>query len=119
MKQNIRTYQDLIQAKKELKIEISIAEDELKDNNIFKVSSAIFDGKSLKGPLINSISSIDLKSILTSPLGNLLNTFLLTNKYIRKYFVAFTIIKETVPYAFNKLKEIIETSEFSTSKEKK
>ena len=118
MNRDIKTYQDLINAKKELKLEISIAEDKLKDNKIFKFSSAIIDGKSLKEPIINSLSSIDLKSILTSPLGNLLNTFLLTNKFVRKYFVAFTIIKETVPYAFNKLKDMMEETEISASKKK-
>ena len=116
MTKNIRTYQDLMNAKNELKLEISVAEDKLKDNNIFKVSSAILEGKSLKDPILNSLSSIDLKSVLSSPLGNILNTFLVSNKYIRKYFVAYTIIKETVPYAFSKLKEILTEAELHTSK---
>ena len=116
MTKNIRTYQDLMNAKNDLKLEISVAENKLKDNNVFKVSSAILEGKSLKDPIINSLSSIDLKSILSSPLGNILNTFLVSNKYIRKYFVAYTIIKETVPYAFSKLKDILEQTELNTSK---
>jgi hypothetical protein len=116
MSDTIKTYQDLINAKKELKIEISDAENELKNNKLFKFSSAIIEGKSLKEPLLDSVSSIDLKSILSSPLGNILNTFLLTNKFVRKYFVAFTIIKETVPYALNKLKDMIEQAELNTSK---
>ncbi len=114
MSKNITTYQELITAKTDLKSEVSILEKELKSNKILKVFTSIFEGKSLKEPLLDSI---DLKSILASTLGNLASTFLLSNKFIRKYFIAFSIIKETVPYAFNKIKEMMDQNEISKKNE--
>lgn len=113
MYKSINTYQELITAKKELKLEVTTLEEEIKDNKLLKFSTSIIEGKSLKEPILDSLQSLDLKNILASPLGNLATTFLLSNKFIRKYFIAFSIIKETVPYAFTKIKELIEQSELS------
>jgi len=113
MTKSITSYQELIAAKTELKQEVSKLEEEIKNSKILKLSSSIIDGKSLKEPLLDSLHSIDLKNILASPLGNLASTFLLTNKFVRKYFVAFSILKTTVPYALNKIKELIEQREVS------
>ena len=113
MAKNISTYQELIAARTELKSEVSSIEHEIKNNKIIQFSSSIIDGKSLKEPLIESLHGFDLKSIWTSPIGSLASTFFLTNKYIRKYFIAFSIIKETIPYAFKKVKEMIDNQEYS------
>lgn len=113
MAKNISTYQELIAARSELKSEVSNIEYEIKNNKTIRFTSSILDGKSLKEPLIESLYGLDLKNILTSPLGSLASTFFLTNKYIRKYFVAFSIIKETVPYAYKKIKEMIDNQEYS------
>ncbi len=118
MNKNITTYQELIAAKKDLKQDVLLTENELKNNKLLKFSTAIIEGKSLKEPLLDSLYTIDLKNILASPLGNLASTFLLTNRYVRKYFIAFSIIKETVPYAFNKIKEMIDQSEFTKNNKK-
>ena len=102
---NITTYQDLILAKKELKKDINFIEDDLKNNRIVKLSSTIIGGKFNKNSISNAF---DLKGILSSPIGKFASTVLLSNKFIRKYFIAFVIIKESVPYALGKLKEIID-----------
>ncbi|MDT0553914.1 hypothetical protein [Urechidicola vernalis] len=108
---SIKTYQDLIAAKKELKQEITTVETAIKDNKLLRFSSTIIDGKSLKKPIIETLGGLDLKNVLASPLGSLASTFFLSNKYVRKYFVAFTILKETIPYAYGKIKEMLEQQE--------
>lgn len=113
MNKNITSYQDLIAAKKTLKQDINSVETSIKNNKFIKFSSSIIEGKSLKEPLLETLGGLNLKNVLASPLGSLASTFLLTNKFVRKYFVAFTILKETVPYAFGKIKEMIEQYEVS------
>ena len=104
---NISSYHDLILAKQELKQDINFIEEDLKNNNIIKLSSTIIGGKFNKNTVFNSL---DLKGILSSPIGQFASTLLLSNKFIRKYFVAFVVIKETVPYALSKIKEIIDVN---------
>lgn len=118
MSANITSYKDLIEAKKVLKQDISKVEYSIKENKILKLSSSILGGKSLKTPILETLGELNLTNILASPLGNLASTFLLSNKYVRKYFVAFTIIKETVPYAYSKLKDMLEEIEIPASKKK-
>lgn len=108
MKKKITSYQDLLIAKGDLKDEISAQEFEIKNNKFLKFSTTILSGESIKSSMFDTIKSIELKDMITSPLGNLLSTYLLSNKTIRKYFIAYTIIKETVPYAFQKLKDILD-----------
>ena len=103
----ITTYQDLVLAKQELKQDINFIEEDLKNNNIIKLSSTIIGGKFNKSSIFNSL---DFKDILSSPIGKFASTLLLSNKFIRKYFIAFVVIKETVPYALSKIKEIIDVS---------
>ena len=103
----ITTYQDLILAKQEIKQDINFIEEDLRNNNIIKLSTTIIGGKFNKSSIFNSL---DLKGILSSPLGKFASTLLLSNKFIRKYFVAFVVVKETVPYALSKIKEIIDVN---------
>lgn len=109
----ISSYEDLMNFKQDLKSEISRQELEIKNNKFLKISSSIFNGESIKQPLFESFSSIDLKGILSSPIANILSTFLMSNKITRKYFISFTIIKEMVPFAIEKIKEIIDQSSSS------
>jgi len=112
MTKKIITYRDLLEAKQELKTEITAQEDKILNNKLVQFTSSINNGNfSLIDSLQDSLSSIGLKNILASPLGNLLGTYLLSNKYTRKYFIGFTIVKESIPYALQKLKEIINSAE--------
>ena len=107
MKNNISTYSELLQAKKSLKSEISKNELEIKSNKFLKLTSAIGSGDSIKKTVLETVTSVNLKELISSPIGNMASTFLLTNKSVRKYFIAFTILKETIPYAFDKLKSTL------------
>ncbi len=107
MSNKITTYQELLNAKKKLKEEITSQELEFQNNKFVKFTTSMDNGESIKDSLLDTVSSIGLKDILTSPLGSLLSTYLLSNKKIRKYFIAYSIVKETIPYAFNKLKNML------------
>ena len=106
MNKRIMTYQDLLNAKTELKAEISLQETDFKNNKFIKFASSFDGSKSLKGSVFETLSSVGFKDIISSPLGSLLSTYLLSNKLIRKYFIGYTILKETIPYAFQKLKDM-------------
>lgn len=108
MNKNITSYQDLLDAKNELKEEIYLQEIEFQNNKFVKFVSSMDRGESLKGSLLETFTPV---GFATSPLGSLLNTYLLSNKVIRKYFIGFTILKETIPYAFRKLKEMTSEDE--------
>ena len=118
MNKKIMTYQDLINAKKELKEEISLQEANFQNNKLIKFASSLDKGESLKGSVFDTLTSVGFKDIITSPLGSLLSTYLLSNKLIRKYFIGYTILKETIPYAFQKLKDMANEIEGTRKKEK-
>lgn len=111
MKKNITSYQDLLVVKDNLKDEIDAQEFEIKNNKFLKFSTTIMSGESIKSSVFDTLKSIELKEIITSPIGNLLSTYLLSNKIIRKYFVGFIIVKETLPYALQKLKDLLDQVE--------
>lgn len=117
MNKKIMTYQDLLTAKKELKEEISLQETDFQNNKLVKFASSFDSGKSLKGSVLETISSAGFKDIITSPLGSLLSTYLLSNKTLRKYFIGYTILKETIPYAFQKLKDMANEIEITKKEE--
>jgi len=117
MNKKITSYQDLLDAKQDLKIDIALQETEFQNNKFVKFASSFDKGKSLKGSVLESLTSVGFKDIITSPLGSLLSTYLLSNKVIRKYFIGFTILKETIPYAFKKLKDMANEIEVSKKDE--
>ena len=117
MNNKISTYQDLLNVKKELKEEISLQEADFQNNKLVKFASSLDKGESLKGSVLETISSVGFKDIITSPLGSLLSTYLLSNKTIRKYFIGYTILRETIPYAFQKLKDMANEIEVSKKEE--
>lgn len=103
----MKTYQELINTKTALKAEISDLESEIKSNKLVKLSSSIKDVGSVKDSVFETVSTLKLKDILASPLGNLVSSYLISNKSIRKYFIGFTILRQTVPYALEKLKDVL------------
>ncbi len=108
MASKIETFQDLIDSKKDLKEEISSLEAEIKNNKIVQVSNLFVGGKHDKIPSLDSLHIPHVKDIVNSPIGNVLSTFLLSNKKIRKYFIGFVIIRETVPYLVSEISKLIE-----------
>ena len=108
MAKNITTYQDLISTKKELKQEVISIEEDIKNSNFVKISNIFIKGKTFEKPNLDSFHLPHVKDILSSPIGNVVSTFLLSNKKIRKYFIAFVIVRETVPYAIAEIKKLID-----------
>jgi len=97
---NISTYQDLLDAKQDLREEVNLLEDDIRNNNIVKISSSIVDGTFMKESLFDSFTNINFKNIISSPLSNIasivISNLLLSNKKLRKYFIAFTIAKDSI-----------------------
>lgn len=108
MNDTITSYEELLNSKQNLKIEIEELEGQIKDHKLIKLTNVFSGNKSSKDAILESISSIGIKDVLNSPLGNIATTFFLTNKFFRKYFVGFTILKQTIPYAFTKLKDLLD-----------
>lgn len=105
----ITSFKELQLAKGALKNEIYLQELDLQDSEIVKFFSFILSGKSIKEPLLNSLASFNLKSIMNGPIGSILNTFFMTNKFTRKYYVPFFLAKELVPFAIQKINEIFKS----------
>lgn len=102
----INSYKDLEVAKKLLKVEIEVQEIEFKNNPIFKISSSFFKGNSFKGSFQNSFTSLSTDNYIKA-IGNIISTILMTNKKTRKFFVAFLIAKEMIPYTIQKINDLI------------
>jgi len=112
---NINCYDDLKLAKSRLKLEIKQQEESFKDNSILRIASSLFTGgrptNAFKKPLsfasIKSPLSFSSENNLMSIAENLLGTFLITNKLTRKYFIAYTIAKEMIPFTLQKVNELL------------
>lgn len=109
---NIHSYSDLLKARRQLKDEVLKLESEMKNNTLLKVGTALFS-KDKSTPFNKPLSFIPSGSSL-SPSSNavvataesLLGTLLISNKITRKYFIAYTVAKEMVPFAIKKFSEI-------------
>ena len=108
MSKKIETYQDLIDSKKDLRKEVISIESGIKNNRIVQFSNLLVSNKSLKSSTLDSYHLPHVKDLIASPIGNIVSTFLLSNKKIRKYFIAFVVIREAVPFAVSEIKKIIE-----------
>lgn len=104
---SMNTFEDLLKAKQDLKLEILDQEDEINNNKWLKLSSSFIKNRTYKTPFSDIGASFNIKDILASPIGNLLNAYLMGNKKTRKYFIMFSIAKEMIPFAIEKIKEII------------
>lgn len=104
---NISTYQDLLNAKRSIKEEVSLIEEDLSNNNFVKITSSIFEGENIKGSIFDSFNMLNLRTITSSPLGSLIGhvvgNIFLSNKTLRKYFIIFTVVKDSI-FALNEYK---------------
>lgn len=101
---NIRTFEELKTAERNLADEIKELEDSLMSNPIITIPSAIFKGGSVRSSLKSSMSAISFEDFKKSAI-NLISTALLANRRTRKFFVAFVIAKEMVPFVIEKVGE--------------
>ena len=83
----------------------------IKNNKILKLSSSFLNEESIKEPLFESLSSLNLKDLLSGPIAKLLSTFLMSNKVTRKYFIPLIIIKEIIPFILDKIGTIVDQND--------
>lgn len=109
-KYNINSYEELKNAKMLLRSEIEEQEMSFMGNPVFKISSSLFGGGSIKNSLKSSFESLSLDDLIKTG-ENLLSTVLMANKKTRKFFIAFTVAKEMVPFLLVKINEIFNHKE--------
>lgn len=106
----INSFKDLINTKALLRSEIEEQEISFKNNPIFKISSSFFKGGSFKSSFRNSFESVAFDDL--RKMGqNLLSTVLMANKKTRKFFIAFIIAKEMVPFTLQKINDLLKKQE--------
>lgn len=103
---NIKSYEDLKIAKKQLKCDIEDQESAIINNPLIKISSSIFGGSSFKSSFKTSVESISLENYKRVA-ENILSTVLMANKKTRKFFIAFIIAKEMIPFTIQKIDEVL------------
>ena len=106
----INSYDDLVNAKKILKSDIEEQENAFINNPVFKISSSLFSGDSFKNSFQKSFDSLSLSDMIKTG-ENLLSTVLMANKKTRKFFIAFIVAKEMVPFLFMKINEMFSHNE--------
>lgn len=106
LNQRISTFEELNLAKKKLSIQIKEQEEEILGNPIISIPSAILQGGTFKNSLKTSMESFSLDHLKGMTLS-LLSSFLMANKKTRKFFVAFIIAKEMVPFLLQKINEYV------------
>ena len=102
----IRSVEDLNLAKQKLARTIKEQEEEILNSPVLSIASAIFQGSSVRSSLKHSMESVSLEHYKKAAL-NLLGTVLMANKKTRKFFVAFIIAKEMVPFILEKVNEYV------------
>lgn len=110
------SFEDLLRLKQNSKIEISELESKIKNNKILKLSSSFLNEESMKEPLFETLSSINLKDLLSGPFAKIISTFLMSNKIARKYFISFTIVKEMIPFILEKIKSFVDQNDLDQRK---
>ncbi|MGI9532697.1 hypothetical protein [Lutimonas sp.] len=102
----ITSFEELNAAKIELANTIKNQEEEILKNPLFTIPSALFQGGSLKGNIMDSMESISLDHYKKAAM-NLLSTALMANRRTRKFFIGFIIAKEMVPFIRDKVNEYV------------
>ena len=102
----IRSMKDLNRAKRFLEEEIALQEAELLNNPIVSIPLSFLQSSSIKGSIQNSLESISLENYKNA-LMSLIGTVLLANKRTRKFFIGFVIAKELVPYAVERINQLL------------
>lgn len=102
----ITTFEELNLAKQKLASTIKDQEEEFLKSPVISIVSGIFQGGSVRSSLKNSMESVSLEHYKKAAM-NLLSTVLMANKKTRKFFVAFIIAKEMVPFILDKINEYV------------
>lgn len=105
---DIKSYEDLQAAKKDLKSVIKEQEQSFKDNPIVKIADSLKNKDAIKNTLFENIPEINFTTG-----EKLISSFLLTNKVTRKYFAGYLVVKEMIPYIYDKVKGLVNSKEKS------
>lgn len=98
---NIDSFEDLEFAREQIKKDLKEQEMSFKQNPVVKISSSLLGANGIQENFTNKLSVGNRRSG-----SNMVNTLLLASKFTRKYFIAYTIAKEMVPFTLNKIKGI-------------
>ena len=101
-KLNIDSFGDLKFERQRLQNEITDQEQSLKENPLVKISSSIYGSDAEKGSLRSALYENGVKSGL-----QYVKPLLLANNVTRKYFLAYSIAKEMVPFALKKVNSLL------------
>ncbi|MCP4884113.1 MAG: hypothetical protein GY908_09995 [Flavobacteriales bacterium] len=102
----ITTFDELNLAKLKLADTIKKQEQDILDSPVLSIVSTIFQGGSVRSSLKHSMESFSLENYKGAAM-NLISTILMANKKTRKFFVAFIIAKEMVPFILDKVNEYV------------
>ena len=102
----INSFNDLQAVKQDLLQEIKEQEEQITNDPILRIPAAIFKGTSIKSGIKESLESISLEDYKKAAF-NAIGTVLMANRRTRKFFVAFIIAKEMVPFALEKINEYL------------
>ena len=102
----ITTFDELNLAKQKLARTIEKQEDEFLNSPLLSIVTGIFQSGSVRNSLKQSMELISFEHYKKAAL-NLLGTVLMANKRTRKFFVAFIIAKEMVPFILEKVNEYV------------
>ena len=102
----ITSYDALNLEKQKLKNTIRRQEEEILSNPVVSIAVSVFQGRSVKGSLKQSMESVSLDHYKKAAL-NLIGTVLMANKRTRKFYVGFIIAKEMVPFILDKINEYL------------
>jgi len=103
---DIKSYEDLQAAKKNLIISIREQELSFKNNSIVKIADSIKNKESAKTILFENLPEIKFETG-----EKFISSFLLGNKVTRNYFAGYLVAKEMIPYIFEKIKGIVSSKE--------
>ncbi len=107
-KYKVYTYDELIQAKINLKKDIKAQELSVQNSLSFKFASNLFSrNENLKNSIAAAIPSLKVKNLISSPMGNMLTTVLMANKFTRKYFVSIAMASQLLPFLIEKVDDLV------------
>jgi hypothetical protein len=101
---SIVTFEQLRAAQRRLKDELKDQEESLLKNPLVTIPTALFQGGSLKSSISSSMEAVSFEQIKKTAIS-LISTALMANRRTRKFFVAFVIAKEMVPFVLEKVNE--------------
>jgi len=100
----IGSFEELQLARKNLKAVIKAQESSAKESPIAKISKIFNGSKSLSKSIQGGFSDLNIQYVET-----IISSLLLSLKATRKYYVAYIVAKEMVPFVIKKVSETIKT----------